>query len=88
MGIQRIEDLDTPIGIILQAAGTGGAVLESAAEKRYALLPLDDDLIDFLLELDPEFIATCGEIRERMKSGRFQTHDSLRAAFGDPSADQ
>ena len=88
MNIRRIEDLDTPIGDLLQAAGGGGVVLESSPETRYALLPLDDDLIDFLLERDPKFIAMCGEIRERMKSGRFESHESLRGSFGEQPEDK
>ena len=44
---------NTPIGEILKAAGTDGIVLESEGQGRYAVIPLDDDLIDFLVERSP-----------------------------------
>jgi hypothetical protein len=42
------------------------------------LLPLDDDVVDFLIERSPAFRARCREIRRRMDSGQFKTHDELR----------
>ncbi len=42
------------------------------------MLPLDDDLIDYLIERNPAFRARCREIRGRMDSGQFQTHDEVR----------
>jgi hypothetical protein len=47
------------------------------------LLPLDDDLIDFLIERSPTFRDRCREIRRRMDSGRFQTHDEVRRRLTD-----
>jgi len=78
MSIQPVSDPNTPIGEILKAAGSEGIVLESEGQGCYALLPLDDDVIDLLIERSPKFRADCQEIRERMNSGQFQTHEQVR----------
>ena len=60
MTIQPIPDPNTPIGQIIKAAGSEGIVLEAEGQGRYALLPLDDDVIDLLIEAVQRFatIAT------------------------------
>jgi len=78
MTVQPISDLNTPIGQILKAAGSEGIVLESEGQGHYALLPLDGDVIDLLIERSPTFRDLCHEIRERMDSGQFQTHEDVR----------
>ena len=50
MTTQSVSDPNTPIGEILKAAGSEGIVLESEDLGHYALLPLDDDVIDLLIE--------------------------------------
>ena len=44
-------------------------MLESEGQGRYALLPLDDELVDFLIERSPAFRDRCQEIRRRMDAG-------------------
>jgi hypothetical protein len=78
MSVQSVTDPNTPIGEILKAAGSDGIFLDSEGQGRYALLPLDDDLIDFLIERSPAFRAHCREIRERMDAGQFQTHEEVK----------
>ncbi len=78
MTIQPIPDLNTPIGRILEAAGSEGIVLESKDQGRYALLPLDDDVIDLLIERSPKFRNHCEEIRRRMNTGQFHAHEDVR----------
>jgi hypothetical protein len=78
MSIQPVSDPNTPIGEILKSAGSEGVVLETASHERYALLPLDEDVIDLLVERSPKFHAACKEIRERMSAGQFQTHQDVR----------
>ena len=78
MTVQPVSDPNTPIGEILKAAGSEGIVLESEDQGRYALLPLDDDVIDLLIERNPRFRAECLEIRERMTSAQFQAHEDVR----------
>jgi len=77
VSIQPLSDPKTPIGELLKAAGSDGLLLESEGQGRYALLPLDDDVIDLLIERSPKFRARCREIREQMDSGRFQTHEEV-----------
>ena len=78
MTVQPVSDPNTPIGELLKSAGTEGIVLESEGQGRYALLPLDDDVIDLLIERSPRFRADCHEIRQRIDSGQFQTHEDVR----------
>jgi hypothetical protein len=78
MTIQPISDPNTPIGDILKAAGDEGIVLESEGQGGYVLLPLDDDVIDLLLGRSPDFRVYCHAIRERMDSGRYQTHEDVK----------
>jgi hypothetical protein len=83
MTVQCVSDLSTPIGEILQAVGPDGMLLESSGGTRYALVPLDDDLIDHLIERNPKLIEECRLIRERMHAGRFHTHDEIKGLLGD-----
>jgi hypothetical protein len=78
MTIRAVSDPSTPIGEILKTAGAEGVVLESEAHGRYALLPLDDELVDFLIERSPAFRDRCQEIRKRMDARQFQTHEEIR----------
>jgi hypothetical protein len=81
MTIQPGADPKTPIGDILKSAGPEGLVLEFEDEIRYALIPLDDDLIDFLLERNPNFRAVCNQIRARMDAGQFLSHEDVKRSL-------
>jgi hypothetical protein len=78
MTVQPVTDPQTPISEILKAAGSEGIVLESGDQGRYALIPLDDDLIDFLIERSPKLRAECRQIRERMAAGGFRSHEDVK----------
>ena len=69
MNRRLIDDLETPIGEVLKAADASGALIRSDDQEQYAVLPLDDELIDYLLERNPGFIEECAQIRQRMNSG-------------------
>lgn len=69
MNIQTISDLEMTIGEVLKAADATGALIRSDDQEQYAVLPLDDELMDFLLERNPMFIEQCEQIRRRMTSG-------------------
>ena len=68
---------------ILKAADADGVLLESDSNKRYAVLPLDDDLVDYLLEHNPRFIEDCARIRDRMRAGKFHGHDQVKKALSE-----
>ena len=78
MSVHRVTDPNTPIGEILKAAGSEGIVLESEDHGPYALIPLDDDVLDRFIERSPKFRAHCQAIRERMDAGQFQTHEEVK----------
>ena len=78
MTIQHVSDLGTPIGKLLAAADAEGLLIESQGQSRYAVLPLDDDLLDYLLERNPQFVADCRQIRERMRAGVSRTHAEVK----------
>jgi hypothetical protein len=83
MTVKHIHDPKTPIGEILKAAAADGVVLESPGQTRYVVLPLNDDLIDYLIEQDPRFIDECEQIRQRMLAGRSQTHEEVKMTLAD-----
>ncbi len=82
MNVRKVSDLATPIGDILQVAERDGVLLEPAERSRYAVLPLDEDLIDYLLEHNPKLTEDCRRIREEMKEGQFHTHDEVKKMLG------
>ena len=73
-------DPNTPIGEVLHAVGSDGIILETEGNT-YAVLPLDDNLIDYLLERNPKYIDSCQEIRQRMRAGQFRSHDEVKRRF-------
>jgi hypothetical protein len=75
---QALSDPKTPIGEILKAAGAEGIVVESESQTHFAVIPLDDDVIDLLIERNPRFRAVCHGIRAQMEAGDFQTHQDVR----------
>jgi len=82
MKVKSVSDLNTPIGEVLRSADTDGVLLESERQARYAVLPLDEDLIDYLLEHSPQFIETCRQIRQRMDEGQHYTHEQVKEMLG------
>jgi hypothetical protein len=83
MIVQPVNGPKTPIGQILEAAGSDRSLLESEDERFLAVIPLDDDLIDYLIERSPRFCADCRETRQRMEARRSQTHDDVRNQFAE-----
>lgn len=82
MTIQQVNDPKLPIGDILQIAGSEGILLESPGKGRYAVLPLDEDLSDYLLERSPKLSEACNQIRQQMKAGKFRSHKEVKEILG------
>jgi hypothetical protein len=82
MKIKQVPDLNVSLGAVLKSLGPKGGVLEFAGDKRYVLFPLNDDLLDYLLERSPKLIKECQQIRARMAAGRFVTHEKLKKRLG------
>jgi len=82
----HITNLKVPVGEVIDAAARDGALVETVGRPTYAVIPLDDELLDYLLERNPTFIEECGQIRDRMRQGEFQTHDEVKRIFGGAKA--
>jgi hypothetical protein len=82
MSVSRITNLDARLGDVLPAASPGGALI-GEGDAQYALMPLDDDVLDLLLERDPALAAHCNAIRNAMHAGQFQSHEAIKKLAGD-----
>jgi len=82
MTVKLLNDLQVPIGEVLQSLGAQGGLLEIPGNHGYAVLPLDDDLIDFLLERNSRLTEECQQIRQRMQAGQFHSHEEVRKVLG------
>ena len=82
MKTKQIRDLNISLGTILKSVGAKGVILEIAGKKGYALLPLDVELMDYLLERSPKLIKECRQIRARMAAGQFLSHEQVKKRLG------
>ena len=82
MTIMQIDDMNQALGEVLQGLDSQGALLEGPGAKSYALLPLDEDLVDYLLEKSPQFSEECQKIRERLQAGQFHSHEEVKKRLG------
>ena len=78
MTFRHIKNLKTPIGKFLKEAASKGVVVETKKHKQIAMIPLDDDLIDYLLERSPKLIKECQKIRAEMK---YKTQEEVKRMF-------
>lgn len=82
MTVQKIQDMNQAIGQVLRGIGPQGALLEAPGSDGYALLPLDEDLLDYLLERNPNFSDQCRAIKDRMQAGQFHSHEEVKKRLG------
>jgi hypothetical protein len=85
--LSKLSDMQTPIGKILETAKATGVVIQADDQEQYALLPLDDELLDFLLERNPKFIEECEQIRRRMTSGESYSQDDVERLLEESDAE-
>lgn len=78
MTIRTITNPTTPVTELLRDAMPDGVVVQGEGQAQFALIPLDDDLVDYLLERRAKFAETCRQIRQRMRDGRFHTHAGVK----------
>jgi hypothetical protein len=81
MSVERVSQTDTQIVDLLRRARQKPLILQADDAGEFALLPLDDEVIDLLLERNPEFIAECKQIDQRMKQGGYLTHEEVLKAL-------
>lgn len=74
---QTVTNLMTPIGEVLAAMGSDGVLLDTAGHETVAVLPLDDELIDYLVERSPRLIAECRRLRKEVDAGNFVSHEEV-----------
>ena len=79
MAIQKISPHAREVVALLDRARREPLILRSEISGDFALLPVDDDVLDLLLERDPVFIHECREIRKRMEQGEYLTHEQALA---------
>jgi hypothetical protein len=75
MAIEKISPEANEIVALLDRARQEPLILRSDKSGDFALLPVDDDVLDLLLERDPIFIQECREIQKRMEQGDYFTHE-------------
>jgi hypothetical protein len=83
MCVERVNPTDAGVTALLVKATTEPVILKTESSGDFALLPLDEDLIDLLLERNPRLIAECREIGERMAQGKYLSHQQALEALGD-----
>ena len=82
MTLKHLKTLKISLADLLKTAGPEGLLLECPGKPNFAVLPLDDDLLDFLLERNPSFQRDCQRIRQRMRRGQFRTHEQVKKILG------
>jgi hypothetical protein len=81
MTLYDLDNMPAPIGDVLHNAGSEGVLLGVGGEPSFAELPLDEEVLDLLIERNPRFIEECRQIKERMRLGNRVSHEDVRAMF-------
>jgi hypothetical protein len=81
MPVERISQADTSVTALLSKAREEPLILQAEGTGDFAVLPLDDEVIDLLLERSPTLLEECSQIRERMKQGKYFTHEQMLKAL-------
>jgi hypothetical protein len=81
VALQKIDPADADVAALLRRAREEPLILQSEEAGDFAVLPLDEEVIDLLLERNPGLIEQCRQIRAAMQEGRFLTHQQMLAAL-------
>ena len=81
LGDVRRAEVDYDPARSFGARNAEPVVLQAEEEGDFAVLPLDDDVLDLLLERNPAFIEECRQIRERMRQGDYVTYEAALEMF-------
>jgi hypothetical protein len=85
MPAEKISPNEEHLTALLDKARHEPMILKTAGAGDFALLPLDDEVIDLLLERHPGFIGECQAIRARMQRGAYRTHEQVLAELREDS---
>lgn len=81
MSVYTVDKTDARVNELLEKAALEPLILEVEGGRDFAVLPLDDEVIDLLIERNPRFAEECRQIRDRMNRGDYLTHGELLAAL-------
>jgi hypothetical protein len=80
MAIRKITRQNKQVAELLDSARQEPVILQVEGGGEFAVLPLDDDVIDLLIERNPAFIEECRKRQESMEQGDYLTYEeALRA---------
>ena len=82
MTTKTVDNPDTPIGDLMKSAGKSGLLLQKNGQLKFALLPINDETLDFLLEHSPKLIAECQARRENAAEGDVVSLEALKSRLG------
>jgi hypothetical protein len=81
MPVMKAAETHASIGELIDQAREEPLVFETEGKGSFVLLPVDDELLDLLLERSPRLIEKCQQIRERMEQGEYWTHEQVMEMF-------
>ena len=81
MPVMKAAETHASIGELIDQAQEEPLVFKTEGEGSFVLLPVDDELLDLLLERSPRLIEKCRQIRERMEQGEYWTHEQVMEMF-------
>jgi hypothetical protein len=85
MPVEPISPNEEHLTALLDKARHEPMILQTTTAGDFALLPLDDEVIDLLLERHPTFTRECQAIRTRMQQGAYRTHEQVLAELREDS---
>jgi hypothetical protein len=81
MPVMKAAETRASIGELIDQARDEPLIFETEDAGNFVLLPIDDELLDLLLERSPRLIEKCRQIRERMDQGEYWTHEQVLEMF-------
>jgi hypothetical protein len=79
--VMKTAETHASIGELIDQARDEPLIFETEGKENFVLLPMDDELLDLLLERSPRLIERCRQIRERVKQGEHWAHEQVRVMF-------
>jgi hypothetical protein len=77
MAVMKAAETSASIGELIDQARDEPLIFETEAKENFVLLPMDDALLDLLLERSPRLIERCRQIREQVAQGEYWTHEQV-----------
>jgi hypothetical protein len=81
MPVMKAADTRASMNELIAQARREPLFFETDDKEIFVLLPVDDQLLDLLLERSPWLIEKCRQIRERMTQGEYWTHEQVLEMF-------